>query len=286
MITRWLSAICVVLAMLVVAKFLPTYQSRALAARDEQAAGGGSPRKAVAEEVAKARQQQAKLKAEIDALKQAVPSAPPAQKTGGVRLNMGYQGYADHKKIELSGRYKLLISKLGVSGDRLASVLNLLLEWNDKTAAIPAGETAADLRPKALEAFRIGLASFLDGERVQLAVTALSEPVAWAKMENIDERLRFEGESLEDRQMLPLVKLISAEIQAYPMPTDAAAVERGVQMKKQSNERIVAQAATWLADRQVRLLAEYLKDDLAVQRVMLHAAHRGVGVTGDMRGSR
>jgi RNA polymerase sigma factor (sigma-70 family) len=128
------------------------------------------------------------------------------------------------------------------------------------------------------------LAAMLPPDRAALLYTAVTDGTSWRKLRQLDERLRLEGEPLNESQLAPLLSALGGEMRRFAAPTNLADLGFAAEQKQASDDRLLAETAGTLSSEQLAAFREQLTDDLAEQRLALFAAVSARNRTAKMAG--
>ena len=171
--------------------------------------------------------------------------------------------------MTLDRDYPLLFSKLNLSNVQLTALRDLWSAWIIRSQWTSLPYSPSDpIQPD--QEFRLNLETLIGPSQSKLVIASIADPASWDKIQAFDKKLRYEASPLSDQQFELMKMVFTAEIQAYPVPTDIAGINTAYQMKLKSNDRIIDQAKDFLNVNQLKSLSDHLNAEAAIQHVAFY----------------
>lgn len=210
------------------------------------------------------------------------PSAAPANQSAELPAGPLIQMLGDEATADLalewiradqSRRFASLIGLAELQPESKDKLLQLLTERYATRSDI--GQFGADALPsdeqQGLENdYRSQLSSLVGDEMTELFLKAETKPLSFARIQEIDTQLRFDGGALTREQYLPLWNLLSSTIQVGVSVRDAASLAAVTERAIANNLSILPEAQQVLTPTQYASFEQRIHSDITQMRVREH----------------
>ena len=182
-------------------------------------------------------------------------------------------------KAQQHTQYRLLYSLLGLSSDQQAALETMLAETtakkDDAAAELDDDAPVADYKAYAAQLNRElqqSATSLAGPENAKLIMEVVSDSSGlWDRVSTIDLQLRHaHAAPLRSDQAIALKLALANETQTDPKSSDLAALGSWAQLKRESNQRVVASLRGTLTETQLAALSRQLDNDVAIETMSLY----------------
>lgn len=179
----------------------------------------------------------------------------------------------DWIRADQSRRFGSLIALAELAPDSKTQLLQLLTDRYATRSDI--GQFGPDALPseeqQAIEnEYRSQLSSLVGEEMTELFLKAETKPLSFARIQEFDTVLRFDGEALTREQYLPLWNLLSSTIQVGVSIRDQASLAAVTERSIANNLSILPEAQRLLTPTQYASFEQRIQSDIAQMRVRQH----------------